>query len=46
MTVNTGSLGELMVDLGEFGWFPRQLPSDVAAGVVGDDDDSEDEEDG
>ena len=22
-----------MVDLGEYGWFPRQLPSDAAAGL-------------
>jgi len=42
VTVNTGSLGELMVDLGEYGWFPRQLPSDAAAGVpVDSDSDSE-----
>ena len=39
-------MGELTVDFGEFGWFPRQLPSEVAAGVVlGDDDDDEDESD-
>ncbi|KAL5321584.1 hypothetical protein ACEPPN_009544 [Leptodophora sp. 'Broadleaf-Isolate-01'] len=42
VTVNTGSLGELMIDLGEFGWFPRQLPSEVAAGLPPLDD-SEDE---
>lgn len=42
VSVNTGSLGELMVDLGEYGWFPRQLPSDAAAGVpVDSDSDSE-----
>ncbi|CAJ2511915.1 Uu.00g075400.m01.CDS01 [Anthostomella pinea] len=28
VTVTTGALGELMVDLGEFGWFPNSLPSD------------------
>lgn len=33
MTVTTGALGELLVDFGEYGWFPRQLPSDVEAGV-------------
>jgi methylated-DNA-protein-cysteine methyltransferase-like protein len=33
VTVNTGALGEYLVDFGEFGWFPRQLPSDVEAGV-------------
>ncbi|PVH89262.1 DNA binding methylated-DNA--cysteine S-methyltransferase [Cadophora sp. DSE1049] len=43
VTVNTGSLGELMVDLGEFGWFPRQLPSDAAAGIPLDSDSEDDE---
>ncbi|KAK0104022.1 hypothetical protein ONS96_005127 [Cadophora gregata f. sp. sojae] len=43
VTVNTGSLGELMVDFGEFGWFPRQLPSDVAAGIPPDSDSEDDE---
>mgnify|MGYP001580371859 CR=1 FL=1 len=33
VTVTTGALGEFMVDFGEYGWFPRQLPSDEAAGV-------------
>ena len=33
VTVNTGALGEFLVDFGEYGWFPRQLPSDEAAGV-------------
>lgn len=37
--VTTNALGELMVDLGEYGWFPRHLPSDVAAGI--DESDSE-----
>ncbi|KAH9896203.1 6-O-methylguanine DNA methyltransferase [Xylariomycetidae sp. FL2044] len=27
VTVSTGSLGELMVDFAEFGWFPNALPS-------------------
>ncbi|KFZ24888.1 hypothetical protein V502_00621 [Pseudogymnoascus sp. VKM F-4520 (FW-2644)] len=33
VTVSTGALGEFLVDFGEYGWFPRQLPSDEAAGV-------------
>ncbi|TVY51103.1 Alkyltransferase-like protein 1 [Lachnellula cervina] len=33
VTVRTGNLGELMVDFAEYGWFPRQLPSDEAAGL-------------
>lgn len=28
VTVTTGALGELMVDLGAFGWFPEVLPSE------------------
>lgn len=28
--VDTGSLGELVVDLGRFGWFPDMLPSEEA----------------
>lgn len=28
--VDTGSLGELSVDLGTFGWFPDCLPSEEA----------------
>ncbi|KAL3425809.1 6-O-methylguanine DNA methyltransferase [Phlyctema vagabunda] len=32
--VVTGSLGELKVDLTEYGWFPRQLPSEEAAGIA------------
>lgn len=38
MTVNTGSLGELSVDFSEYGWFPRQLPSEEAAGIAPDSD--------
>lgn len=30
VTVETGSLGELSVDLGRFGWFPDMLPSEEA----------------
>jgi methylated-DNA-protein-cysteine methyltransferase related protein len=33
VTVTTGALGELMVNFGTYGWFPRQLQSDEAAGV-------------
>ncbi|TVY87075.1 Alkyltransferase-like protein, partial [Lachnellula willkommii] len=43
VTVRTGNLGELMVDFAEYGWFPRQLPSDEAAGlhphIISDDED-------
>ncbi|KAE8452873.1 hypothetical protein EG329_013145 [Mollisiaceae sp. DMI_Dod_QoI] len=31
--VNTTSLGEYTVSLAEYGWFPRQLPSEEAAGI-------------
>ena len=34
VTVTTGNLGELMVDLAEYGWFSRQLPSEEAAGTA------------
>ncbi|KAN0112814.1 DNA binding methylated-DNA--cysteine S-methyltransferase [Hyaloscypha variabilis] len=33
VTVTTGPLGELMVDFAEYGFFPRQLPSEAAAGI-------------
>lgn len=39
VTVTTGALGELMVDLVEFGWFPVELPSEA-----GQDDELTDEE--
>ena len=42
VAVDTGSLGELSVDLAEYGWFPRQLPSEAAAGIAPPDD-SDDE---
>jgi len=32
VTVNTGQLGELSVDLGIFGWFPDKLPSEEVSG--------------
>ncbi|KAH8590324.1 6-O-methylguanine DNA methyltransferase [Bisporella sp. PMI_857] len=34
VTVNTSAMGELRIDLGEYGWFPRQLPSEEAAGLA------------
>ncbi|RDL39100.1 uncharacterized protein BP5553_03440 [Venustampulla echinocandica] len=33
VTVSAGSLGELMIDMVEYGWFPRQLPSEEAEGL-------------
>lgn len=41
VVVTTGSLGELQVDFGVYGWFPRQLPSEAAAGISISDDDEE-----
>lgn len=41
VTVTTGALGELMVDFGEVGWFPGELPSE-AGGV--DEEEEEEEE--
>jgi methylated-DNA-protein-cysteine methyltransferase-like protein len=26
-------MGEFMIDFSEYGWFPRQLPSEEAAGL-------------
>ncbi len=43
VTVTRGALGELVVDLDEYGWFPRRLPSEVASGEGGDDETSGDE---
>jgi methylated-DNA-protein-cysteine methyltransferase-like protein len=37
-------MGELMVDLKEFGWFPRILPSEEAEGLTPHIDDDGDEE--
>ncbi|KUI60979.1 Alkyltransferase-like protein 1 [Cytospora mali] len=48
VTVTTGALGELMVDFGEFGWFPSALPSQVGSDLEEeeeDDDDDDDDED-
>ncbi|KAH6622635.1 6-O-methylguanine DNA methyltransferase [Chaetomium tenue] len=41
VTVTTGALGELMVDFGEFGWFPRVLPSEEGQGLGDSDEDGE-----
>jgi len=43
VTVTTGSMGDLMVDFAEYGWFPRQLPSEEAAGLAPHDLDSDEE---
>lgn len=46
MIVSRGSLGEYLVDFKEYGWFPRQLPSERAAGLephIDSDDDVDDE---
>ncbi len=44
--VTTGALGELMVDFGEYGWFPRVLPSEEGRGMrPHDEDEDEDDED-
>lgn len=37
------ALGELSVDLAEFGWFPPVLPSEEGDNSLGDEDDEEDE---
>lgn len=44
MTVTTGPLGELMVNLAEFGWFPRILPSEEAEGLEPEDSSDDDED--
>ncbi|KAF7874175.1 hypothetical protein EAF04_002847 [Stromatinia cepivora] len=33
ITITTGFLGELTISLSTYGWFPRQLPSEEAAGL-------------
>ncbi|KAK4148602.1 hypothetical protein C8A00DRAFT_19595, partial [Chaetomidium leptoderma] len=43
--VTTGALGELMVDFGAFGWFPRALPSDEDDGDENGDEESGDDGD-
>ena len=37
--VTQDAMGELKVDLTQYGWFPRQLPSDAIEGDEGDDGD-------
>ncbi|KAK1772758.1 6-O-methylguanine DNA methyltransferase [Phialemonium atrogriseum] len=44
VTVTTGPLGELMVNLAEFGWFPRILPSEEAEGLEPEDSSDDDED--
>ncbi|KAI9055899.1 hypothetical protein LZ554_000837 [Drepanopeziza brunnea f. sp. 'monogermtubi'] len=46
VAVTAGSMGELSVDLAMYGWFPRQLPSEAAAGMVPHGDSEEDEGEG
>ncbi|KAI0162484.1 MGMT family protein [Pestalotiopsis sp. NC0098] len=38
VVVTTGSLGELSVDFGEYGWFPRSLPSEGESEIEDDSD--------
>lgn len=35
VTVDTGHLGELLVDLAAYGWFPETLPSEGEVGRNG-----------
>lgn len=44
VTVSTSAMGELMIDFAEYGWFPKQLPSDAAAGLQPFDNEDGDEE--
>ncbi|KAK4121871.1 DNA binding methylated-DNA--cysteine S-methyltransferase [Parathielavia appendiculata] len=44
VTVTTGALGELMVDFGQFGWFPRVLPSEEGGEIEHSQGEDEDEE--
>ncbi|KAM7213906.1 hypothetical protein V8F06_010725 [Rhypophila decipiens] len=44
VTVTTSAMGELMVDLREYGWFPRSLPSEADEGL--EDSSSDDSDDG
>ena len=43
VAVGRSALGELTVDLAEFGWFPRILPSEEAQGMRPHDDDEEED---
>jgi methylated-DNA-protein-cysteine methyltransferase-like protein len=33
VSVTTSTMGEFIIDFSEFGWFPKQLPSEEAAGL-------------
>jgi len=33
VTVTRTAIGEFKIDFGEYGWFPRQLPSEAAEGL-------------
>lgn len=46
VTVTENAMGELLVDFGEFGWFPRVLPSEASegGGLEGDEDGSDEDE--
>jgi methylated-DNA-protein-cysteine methyltransferase related protein len=49
VTVTTGSLGELEVDFGRYGWFPDVLPSEEgqdSGSDTGDESDDGDDGDG
>jgi hypothetical protein len=39
IVVTRGNLGELLVDLSVYGWFPRHLPSEEASGLAASGDD-------
>ncbi|KAI1488736.1 6-O-methylguanine DNA methyltransferase [Biscogniauxia mediterranea] len=46
VAVTRGSLGELLVDLDQYGWFPPRLPSEEAEGGGGGGSDDDDDDDG
>ena len=41
VNVTAGNLGELMVDLRTYGWFPSSLPSEVAEATGSEEDEQE-----
>ncbi|KAK4213586.1 hypothetical protein QBC37DRAFT_422686 [Rhypophila decipiens] len=45
VTVTTSAMGELMVDLREYGWFPRSLPSEADEGLEDSSSDESDDDD-
>ncbi|KAM7203983.1 hypothetical protein V8F33_001954 [Rhypophila sp. PSN 637] len=45
VTVTTSAMGELMVDLREYGWFPRSLPSEANEGLEDSSSDDSDDDD-